>query len=82
MIVEEGDAGEFWCPQTRIYNPISKVSGYNAVTFILDTEETDSLNETVAYCRGARCMMWRYVNHHPDSFKGYCGLAGKPSLDD
>lgn len=62
----------------RVYNPVAKISGFNAITEYEEGKPIGTINERIASCQGSRCMMWRYKNDDPDDLEGYCGLAGKP----
>jgi hypothetical protein len=78
MIIDADDSEAMWCPMARVYNPVAKVSGFNAVTEYENGKPIGTLNETIAHCKASSCMMWRYINDDPDDHGGYCGLAGKP----
>ena len=78
MFTDEDDAHEMWCPMARVYNPVAKFSGFNAITEYEDGKPIDTVNAGIANCQGSSCMMWRYKNDDPDNLEGYCGLAGKP----
>jgi hypothetical protein len=78
MFTDEDDTHEMWCPLARVYNPVAKISGFNAITEYEDGKPVGTLNERIVNCQGSSCMMWRYKNNDPDDLAGYCGLAGKP----
>jgi hypothetical protein len=80
MIVDARETADFWCPMTRIYNPMDKASGYNAVVEMDEKGRPDTTLNPVAYCRGEKCMMWRYTSDEISDRDGYCGLAGTPNF--
>ena len=81
MLVDAREAADFWCPMTRIYNPADNASGYNAVVEMREKGTFDTTLKPVAYCRGDKCMMWRWTSDEISDRDGYCGLAGKPISD-
>lgn len=83
MIIKDNETGEFWCPMSRVHNPAMAVSGYNTVADVdcKGVFEAELVDSEVSYCRGPRCMMWRYLTYGKEiCHEGYCGLAGVPNL--
>ena len=80
MIVDARETADLWCPMTRIYNPTNNASGYNAVVELKENGTPDTTLNPVAYCRGEKCMMWRYTSDEISDRDGYCGLAGTPNF--
>ena len=78
MLTEEKDARFAWCPMARVYDPNTKVSGFN---IILEGPSHEVEDDSMAMCKGAYCMMWRNLNNLDNDTRGYCGLAGKPFDD-
>jgi len=78
MFTDEENVHEMWCPLARIFDPVKKAVGYNAVQQWEDGQPADTLHEEIANCRGSRCMMWRFKNDTHENLDGYCGLAGRP----
>jgi len=82
MMVSEKVARTKWCPFVRIDN--------NNRVFNTNTDGFENTNR-MYHCIASSCMSWREfhlthvkggVGDGPTDVHGYCGLAGRPELDD
>jgi len=82
MLLSEKAARTKWCPFVRIDN--------NNRVFNTITDGFENTN-SMYHCIASSCMSWRefHLSHvkggvaeAPKDTHGYCGLAGRPELDD
>ena len=72
MLLTEKEAKTKWCPYA-----ISAVRRYEDGASVVNRRIGSGKPDVDCMCIAADCMAWRVV-----SGLGYCGLAGKPEIDE
>jgi hypothetical protein len=70
----ELEAAMRWCPFSCEVVDLGK-KDHELGNRYLDSDGSDYANPAGSRCIGSICLMWRWS----DPFRGYCGLAGRPS---